>query len=100
MNEITKNAIAKYFKRLEKFGFLVFNFQSYMKMSKGTVGFPDLLILGKRYNNDIHFIEIKVGNDKLSEKQKLTKEYLELTTNYYIATDKNFWQIFDKILNY
>jgi len=60
---------------------------------------PDVIVIGKRFKGDIYFIEIKTKGDKFHQGQLKVKSYLEKSTNYFIADEKNYKQIFDGILS-
>lgn len=94
-----KSIVANSFKKLEDYGFIVRNLQSNQALRKGMVDLPDLIIIGKRFKGDIYFVEIKIGNDKLSKGQKKMKEYLEKSGNYYIADEINYNDIITNILS-
>lgn len=93
-----KSEIAKSFKELEKYGFIVRNLQSNERLGKGMADLTDLIIIGKRFFGDIYFVEIKTTGDKLSNGQKKMKEYLEKSSNYFIADELNFHLIKEWIL--
>lgn len=95
---ITKNTISQYFKNLEKYGLKVCNFQNNRPMRRSVRYIPDLMIVGHRCNGDLHFVEIKVRRDKLSDGQKKMLEMLSYSAHTYIATEQNYTEIFDKIL--
>lgn len=84
----TKTDFTNAFNELTKFGYDVKNFNSKRKMGSGTVGFPDHLITGYGH---LVFIEVKIGADKLSPKQK------DFADKVKTVVDKNntvkYWQI-------
>lgn len=95
-----KKEISQAFKQLEKYGFIVRNLQFYKAYGKGAIDLPDIVIIGKRCKGDIHFVEIKIGKDKLSRGQRIMKEYLEKTSNYYIANESNYNDIIEQIFGF
>ena len=92
-----KSEVAQYFKKLEPYGYKVFNFQSKRAAASGSVGMTDLLICGRKLFERF-FIEIKIGKDRLNEAQLKVKELLEPSGQYFIATELNYKEIFDHIL--
>lgn len=73
--------------------------QNNRAVSPGVKDLPDLIIIGSRYPGDIHWVEIKVGRDRLSEGQADMGALLKKVSNYYVATENNYLEIFDKILS-
>ena len=67
-------AIKDSFVRLRKFGHIVFNFNSSRANNPGIKGFPDWLIITKKYN--LVFIEVKIGDDKLRKEQSVIVDKL------------------------
>jgi len=94
-----KSIISTAFKELEKYGFIVRNLQTNERLRKGMADLPDIIVIGKRFFGDIYFVEVKIGADKLSKGQKVMKEYLECSGNYFIADETNYKAIIDEILN-
>ena len=96
---VNKTIITKELNKL--YNWKVFTFNSQHKMPTGTRGFVDHVLINK--NGYIVFIEVKIGNDKLSEKQKEYQEvYEKIMQNnkmfkYYIMTEKNYIDIIKDI---
>jgi len=75
----TKANISKEFLRLENFGFIVWNFNSPKPLPKGLSNAVDHVLISNRYTI---YVEVKLGTDKLSNKQKdLGKKLSHLSTS-------------------
>jgi hypothetical protein len=100
-----KTLITKQINILKKFGWIIKNFNSRNKMSKGAVGFVDYLIVNKKYKKII-FVECKIGNDKFSDEQiefrdAITAISLEGRHICYITmTEANYIDIIDNLIKY
>ena len=89
----TKSQISQDFKQLEKLGYKVFNFNSNRKMLQAK-DFVDLFIVGHKRT---FAIEVKIGTDKLSPGQQVTRRLFEQCENYHLATEKNYKDIINLI---
>lgn len=69
-----KKKITEVISELRKCGFTVINNNYNKGFGKQMAGFVDYVIYNFNY---IHFVEVKIGYDKLSEAQKDTKAKLE-----------------------
>lgn len=65
---MTKTEISKALKHLENYGWIVKTFNSNRYNMKGSIGFPDHVLVNASKKLLI-FIEVKLGKDKLSLKQ-------------------------------
>ncbi len=75
----------------------VFSFNNNERMPKGSVGFPDFVILG--YNGYVLFLEAKYGNDRLSEKQKDLYEFCKKAgINYRIIKEDLIDDVINEVL--
>lgn len=97
-SKITKADISKSLKEIEtKFGGLVFNFGSNRKNRGSFIGKTDMEIY---YKGILAMVEIKIGTDKLSEKQ-ITYGLAVCSTPtvpYWIATENNYQTFKEMIL--
>lgn len=103
MGKVTKKMLSDTFKNLEKFNYLVKNFNGNRQIKFGAfTGFVDHLIIS--HTGIIFFIEAKLYKDKLKEKQEKLRKYLIEVSNrnpfcfYLIATENNYNLIYEYIL--
>jgi hypothetical protein len=68
---LTKKDFTETFNKLKEFGYDVKNFNSKRKMGSGITGLPDHMIIGHGY---LVYVEVKIGDDKLSPGQKIFAE--------------------------
>jgi hypothetical protein len=66
--EMTKTEISKALKHLENYGWIVKTFNSNRYNMKGSIGFPDHVLVNASKKLLI-FIEVKLGKDKLTQAQ-------------------------------
>jgi len=80
MKKSEKSEISKEFARLRNFGFDVYNFNDYRPMYGGKRDFVDHVLVSKKYHI---YIEVKIGEDKLTDGQKRLAEKIShlSTTN-------------------
>ena len=73
--KVTKKMLSDCFKNLEKFNYLVKNFNGNRQIKFGAfTGFVDHLMIS--HSGIIFFIEAKLYKDKLKEKQEKLRDYL------------------------
>jgi len=73
---MTKSDITNSLKTLEKHGYKVITFNHYKAMPKGATGFIDHIILSTT-GTSIWFLEVKIGKDRESDKQREFREVIE-----------------------
>jgi len=97
MTPITKKDIASSFREIEtKFGGICFNFGDKRRGRTATVGKSDLEIV---YKGLLCMIEIKVGTDKLTEKQiNYGLAVCDVPTVPYVIADENTYQLFKELI--
>ena len=102
-DKVTKKMLSDCYKNLEKFNYLVKNFNGNRQIKFGAfTGFVDHLIIS--HSGIIFFIEAKLYKDKLKEKQEKLRDYLIESSKkndfvfYCIATEKNYDLIYEYIL--
>jgi len=87
---------------LRKYGYWVFNFQSFRANPTGSKGLPDFLIIG---HNKIYFVEMKLKStrDRFSEIQKEFRNFLlrqNFRNVFYKEVDEsNYQELLEEILN-
>ena len=91
---MTKALIGTDFKKLEKLGFKVFNFSNNRALRNGMKDFVDIFVVGHKRT---FAIEIKIGKDKLSAGQEVTRRLFEQCDNYHLATENNYKNIINLI---
>lgn len=91
-----KTKISESFKELEKYGYKVWNFNSNLKMR--CKYWVDLVVAGKGW---LFLIEVKIGTDKLSDGQEITRHelsHIKGNCKYEIVTENNYLEVRGKIL--
>ena len=102
-DKVTKKMLSDCYKNLEKFNYLVKNFNGNRQIKFGAfTGFVDHLIIS--HSGIIFFIEAKLYKDNLKPNQEKFKKYLIESSNknpfvfYLIATENNYNIIYELIL--
>lgn len=100
-NKITKTMVKDYLKKVaDKMGGFIVTFNSNRFVAKGAEGFIDHIIFYKDY---MYFIEVKIGKDKISEKQKHIAELINAVSEnnkgirYKIITENNYKEFVEEL---
>lgn len=95
---VTKQHIAKEFRRLRDFGLVVWNNNSQKKMPTGMIAATDFVVFGSQF---MYAAEVKLGTDFFSDEQWET--YIALMKFPYVCTmtitDDNWRDVFRDIMN-
>ena len=95
---MTKSEITKALKHLENYGWIVKTFNSNRYNMKGSIGFPDHVLVHQEKKLLI-FIEVKLGKDKLSPPQCEYLVALREVAEVIIFPNEKF-DTLDKLLEY
>jgi len=99
---MTKTQITNSLKNLEKHGYKVITFNHYKAMPKGATGFIDHIILSTK-GTSIYFIEVKIGKDRESDKQREFREVIERfekknkAIHYRQVTELNLGEVINEV---
>lgn len=99
---MTKSEITAKLKQLEKYGFKVITFNHYKRMPAGATGFIDHIVTSTK-GLSMYFLEVKIGRDRESEKQKEFRQIIEKfesrnkVIKHRIVTENNLADVMGEI---